>query len=136
VSGRGAERQREAGAGPKHDLVFTDRLLVTLVHQRTGLPHPALRGYLRYRFLLNCTCLQINRLGLGPYHRLRTCHAAANAVEEIYGLSAIDGIRGFVERHPSWTALDPTLGGRPGVRALSAARVTGRLPVDVLMQGR
>ncbi|MET8629498.1 transposase family protein [Kitasatospora sp. NPDC004669] len=39
---RGAERQREAGAGPKHDLVFTDRLLVTLVHLRTGLPHAAL----------------------------------------------------------------------------------------------
>ncbi|WP_442805781.1 helix-turn-helix domain-containing protein [Streptomyces sp. NBC_01341] len=39
---RGAERQREAGAGPKHHLVFTDRLLVTLVHLRTGLPHAAL----------------------------------------------------------------------------------------------
>ncbi|MFD7056257.1 transposase family protein [Streptomyces mirabilis] len=39
---RGAERQREAGAGPKHNLVFTDRLLVTLVHLRTGLPHAAL----------------------------------------------------------------------------------------------
>ncbi|MGW3661471.1 transposase family protein [Streptomyces sp. NPDC005151] len=39
---RGAQRQREAGAGPKHDLVFTDRLLVTLVHLRTGLPHAAL----------------------------------------------------------------------------------------------
>lgn len=38
----GAERQREAGAGPKHDLVFTERLLVTLVHLRTGLPHAAL----------------------------------------------------------------------------------------------
>ncbi|MCX5323659.1 hypothetical protein ACWGDS_41790 [Streptomyces sp. NPDC055059] len=33
---RGAERQREAGAGPKHDLVFTDRLLDTLVHLRIG----------------------------------------------------------------------------------------------------
>ncbi|MFE7565614.1 transposase family protein [Streptomyces sp. NPDC057539] len=39
---RGAERQRGAGAGPKHDLVLTDRLLVTLVHLRTGLPHAAL----------------------------------------------------------------------------------------------
>ncbi|MFF3151613.1 IS5/IS1182 family transposase, partial [Streptomyces sp. NPDC057927] len=36
---RGTERQREAGAGPKYDLVFTDRVLVTLVHQRPGLPH-------------------------------------------------------------------------------------------------
>ncbi|MFD3469744.1 transposase family protein [Streptomyces sp. NPDC058682] len=39
---RGAERQQQAGAGPRHDLVFTDRMLVTLVHLRTGLPHAAL----------------------------------------------------------------------------------------------
>jgi hypothetical protein len=39
---RGGGRQRQAGAGPKYDLVFTDRLLVTLVHLRTGLPHSAL----------------------------------------------------------------------------------------------
>ncbi|MEV8424565.1 helix-turn-helix domain-containing protein [Streptomyces niveus] len=31
-----------AGAGPKYDLVFTDRVLVTLVHLRTELPHAAL----------------------------------------------------------------------------------------------
>ncbi|MFB6944869.1 MULTISPECIES: transposase family protein [unclassified Streptomyces] len=39
---RGGARQREAGAGPKYGLVFTDRLLVTLVHLRTGLTHEAL----------------------------------------------------------------------------------------------
>ncbi|MFD9136685.1 transposase family protein [Streptomyces bottropensis] len=39
---RGTERQREAGAGPKYDLAFTDRVLVTLVRLRTGLPHAAL----------------------------------------------------------------------------------------------
>jgi hypothetical protein len=44
---RGAERRREDGAGPKHDLVFTDRLFVTLVHLRTGLPHAALYGIAR-----------------------------------------------------------------------------------------
>lgn len=35
------DRRREAGAGPKYELVFTDRLLVTLVHLRTGLTHEA-----------------------------------------------------------------------------------------------
>lgn len=33
---------RKAGAGPKYDLVFTDRVLVTLVHLRTRLTHEAL----------------------------------------------------------------------------------------------
>lgn len=38
---RHGSRKREAGAGPKHELVFVDRLLVTLVHLRTGLTHAA-----------------------------------------------------------------------------------------------
>lgn len=39
---RGGGRRRAAGAGPKQRLVFTDRLLATLVHLRLGLPHAAL----------------------------------------------------------------------------------------------
>jgi hypothetical protein len=39
---RGGERKRAAGAGPDHRLVFTDRVLVTLVYLRTNLPHAAL----------------------------------------------------------------------------------------------
>ena len=39
---RGHERQRAAGAGPGHDLPFTDRVIVTLVHLRFQLPHKAL----------------------------------------------------------------------------------------------
>jgi DDE superfamily endonuclease/Helix-turn-helix of DDE superfamily endonuclease len=39
---RGHERLRAAGAGPGHDLPFTDRIIVTLVHLRFQLPHQAL----------------------------------------------------------------------------------------------
>jgi hypothetical protein len=39
---RGGGRRRAAGAGRKPKLVFVDRLLVTLVHLRLGLPHAAL----------------------------------------------------------------------------------------------
>jgi hypothetical protein len=39
---RGGDRRRAAGAGRKHELVFTDRMLVTLVYLRTQLPHAAL----------------------------------------------------------------------------------------------
>ncbi|MEU6512359.1 transposase family protein [Streptomyces sp. NPDC046942] len=39
---RGGDRRRAAGAGRKHELVFIDRMLVTLVHLRTQLPHAAL----------------------------------------------------------------------------------------------
>jgi hypothetical protein len=39
---RGHERKRAAGAGPDHDLPFTDRVIVTLVYLRFQLPHAAL----------------------------------------------------------------------------------------------
>ena len=39
---RGHERLRAAGVGPGHDLPFTDRVIVTLVHLRFQLPHQAL----------------------------------------------------------------------------------------------
>lgn len=41
---REQERLRAAGAGPRHDLPFTDRVIVTLVHLRFQLPHAALAG--------------------------------------------------------------------------------------------
>jgi hypothetical protein len=39
---RGHDRMRAAGAGPDHDLPFTDRVIVALVHLRFQLPHAAL----------------------------------------------------------------------------------------------
>ncbi|MEV7024382.1 transposase family protein [Kitasatospora sp. NPDC093558] len=39
---RGGDRRREAGAGPKHRLVFVDRVPATLAHLRHDLPQSAL----------------------------------------------------------------------------------------------
>jgi Helix-turn-helix of DDE superfamily endonuclease len=39
---RGHDRKRAAGAGPDHDLPFTDRVIATLVYLRFQLPHAAL----------------------------------------------------------------------------------------------
>ncbi|SFF97497.1 hypothetical protein SAMN02787118_114131 [Streptomyces mirabilis] len=39
---RGRRRKRQAGAGPKHELLFTDRVVVTPVYLRFQLPHAAL----------------------------------------------------------------------------------------------
>jgi hypothetical protein len=39
---RGRDRQRTEGAGPNHDLPFTDRVIATLVVLRFQLPHAAL----------------------------------------------------------------------------------------------
>jgi AcrR family transcriptional regulator len=77
---------------PMHELMFGNRAYREAVFEN--------EDFLRYRFLLNCTYQQVNRLGLTPYERLRTCHATANAVEEIHDISAIDLIHAFVERNP------------------------------------
>ncbi|MFD0201089.1 MULTISPECIES: thiopeptide maturation pyridine synthase [Saccharothrix] len=61
-------------------------------------------GFRRYRFTLNCTYVNISRLGLSPYERMRTCHAAANAVEEVHGVSALDIVDRFVTAHPNTPA--------------------------------
>ncbi len=42
---RGRDRERAAGAGPGHDLVFTDRVIATLVILRFQLPHAALAQF-------------------------------------------------------------------------------------------
>jgi hypothetical protein len=42
---RGGPRRRSVGAGRKPKLVFVDRLLVTLIHLRHGLPHVVLAEF-------------------------------------------------------------------------------------------
>ena len=44
---RGHDRVRAPGAGPDHELTFTDRVIVTLVALRFQLPHAALAGLYR-----------------------------------------------------------------------------------------
>jgi DDE superfamily endonuclease/Helix-turn-helix of DDE superfamily endonuclease len=44
---RGRDRLRAAGAGPAHDLTFTDRVIATLVVLRFQLPHAALALFFR-----------------------------------------------------------------------------------------
>ncbi|WP_309114232.1 thiopeptide maturation pyridine synthase [Saccharothrix sp.] len=78
---------------PMHAMMFGNRAFRQAVFANPG--------FLRYRFLLNCTYLQINRLGLTPYERMRTCHCAANAVEEIHGISAIELVRAAVDARPN-----------------------------------
>nr|ACS83769.1 hypothetical protein [Nonomuraea sp. WU8817] len=65
--------------------------------------HRALRGnrtwheevlrsapFRRYRLLLNLTYLQLSRLGVNAVQRALLCHFAASAVEQEYGVSAIE----------------------------------------------
>ena len=119
---RGHERQRAAGAGPDHDLPFTDRVIVTLVHLRFQLPHKALaelyhvgrstitRAIGEVRPLLAARGFAVPE---EPGVRLRTladvfAYAAAEGVE-----LRIDGTEVQVRRPPA---------GKPGRRAFVSGK--------------
>jgi hypothetical protein len=119
---RGHERKRAAGAGPDHDLPFTDRVIATLVHLRFQLPHAALAELYRVdrstvtRAIREVRPLLAARGFAVPGHqglRLRTladvfAYAAAEGVE-----LRIDGTEVQVRRPRS---------GKPGRRAFVSGK--------------
>ena len=119
---RGHERTRAAGAGPGHDLPFTDRVIVTLVHLRFQLPHAALAELYRVdRSTVTRAVHEVRPLlaarGFAvpakPGLRLRTladvfAYAAAEGVE-----LRIDGTEVQVRRPHA---------GRPGRRAFVSGK--------------
>ncbi|MGH3829695.1 MAG: hypothetical protein ACRDRS_04470 [Pseudonocardiaceae bacterium] len=53
----------------------------------------------RYRLGINWTYLQLNRLGVTPFQRMRTCYLVASTVEDVCGVSVDDMVKTFAERH-------------------------------------
>jgi hypothetical protein len=137
---RGA-RRRQAGAGPKYELVFTDRLLATLVHLRTGPTHEALgviyevgsstigRAISEIRPLLAERGFAIpNRLGL----RLHT-------LEDVFAYAAAENITlRMTAPRPRSGAPGPTgpAGGRGRRMTLTQAEVVLHLGVLRLRTAR
>ena len=119
---RGHERKRAAGAGPDHDLPFTDRVIATLVHLRFQLPHAALAELYRVgrstvtRAIREVRPLLAARGFAVPGHpglRLRTLAGVfAYAAAEGAGLR-IDGTEVQVRRPKA---------GRPGRRAFVSGK--------------
>lgn len=71
--------------------------------------------FLRYRLMLNYTYLHLTRLGVPGLTRYLLCHLAANAVEEVYGVSALQLVL-------ATAANDATA---PGVAAAAAPQARG-----------
>ncbi|MGH3226929.1 MAG: transposase family protein [Streptosporangiaceae bacterium] len=119
---RGHERMRAPGAGPDHDLPFTDRVIVTLVHLRLQLPHAALAELYRVdrstvtRAIREIRPLLAARGFAVPHHpdlRLRTladvfAYAAAHGTE-----LRIDGTEVQVRRPKA---------GKPGRKAFVSGK--------------
>jgi hypothetical protein len=134
---RGHDRLREAGAGPDHELTFTDRVIATLVVLRFQLPHAALALLYKVdRSTITRAVGQIRPLlaarGFAvpgkPGLRLRTladvfAYAAAEGVE-----LRIDGTEVQVRRPKA---------NRPGRRAfVSGKRKQNTIKGTVISDGR
>jgi hypothetical protein len=119
---RAHERLRAPGAGPDHDLPFTDRVIVTLVYLRCQLPHAAIAALCQVdrstvtRAVREIRPLLAARGFAVPHHpglRLRTladvfAYASARGVE-----LRIDGTEVQVRRPKA---------GRPGRKALVSGK--------------
>ncbi|MYV91153.1 hypothetical protein GT350_13055, partial [Streptomyces sp. SID1034] len=57
--------------------------------------------FLRYRLMLNYTYLHLSRLGLPGLTRYLLCHLAADAVEEVYGVSALELVLATAANDPA-----------------------------------
>ncbi|MBV9312701.1 MAG: hypothetical protein JO100_02950 [Pseudonocardia sp.] len=55
-------------------------------------------SFRRYRLGINLTYLQLNRLGITPALRMRTCYSVASAVEDVLGVSVDDMVQEFARR--------------------------------------
>jgi len=54
-----------------------------------------------FRLVVNYLYVHLNRLGLGPVDRGLLCHLAANTVEAVHGVSAVDSFRRYVASPPA-----------------------------------
>ncbi|MEU6709829.1 transposase family protein [Streptomyces wuyuanensis] len=119
---RGGARRRHAGAGPKYTLTFHDRLVVTLVHLRTGLTQEALavaygvgsstvgRAIGEVRSVLAARGFAVpDRSGL----RLRT-------LEDVFAYAEAEGIELRIDG--AETQVRRPQAGRPGRRAFVSGK--------------
>ncbi|GAA2048450.1 transposase family protein [Catenulispora yoronensis] len=119
---RGSDRRREQGAGPKHQLVFVDRLLATLVKLRHDLPDAALAGLFGVdRSTISGAIRQIRPLlaarGFAvpdrPGIRLR-------ALEDVFAYAAAEGVKLRIDG-TDVQVRRPTA-GRPGRKAFISGK--------------
>jgi hypothetical protein len=84
----------ESGAEDRVDLAAISPFHQVLLANPTWEQTQRSPAFLKYRMMLNLTYLMMTRLGITPVERFLLCHLVANTVEDTYGLSAIELVRG------------------------------------------
>lgn len=86
--------EAEVGAEDRVDLAEVSPFHQVLLANPTWEQTQRSRSFLQYRMMLNLTYLLMTRLGITPVERFLLCHLVANTVEDTYGVSAIELVRG------------------------------------------
>jgi hypothetical protein len=119
---RGRDRLRAEGAGPDHELVFTDRVIITLVILRFQLPHAALAVFYGVdRSTITRAAGEIRpllaRRGFAvpgkPGLRLKT-------LADVFAYAAAEGVKLRIDGTEVQVRRPPT--GRPGRRAFVSGK--------------
>ena len=140
-SRRGRDRLRAEGAGRGHDLVFTDRVLVTLAVLRLQIPHAALAVmYQVHRSTITRAVRQVRPLLAGRGYatpagpRLHTladmfAYAAARGIR-----LRLDGTEIQVRRPPAWPGRRAFVSGKKKQNTIKFTKISdgrGRTLADV-----
>ncbi|MFI5913338.1 thiopeptide maturation pyridine synthase [Dactylosporangium sp. NPDC051541] len=84
----------EAEAGDRVDLAEVSPFHQVLLANPTWEQTARSSAFLQYRLMLNLTYLMMTRIGVTPVERFLLCHLVANTVEDTYGVSAVELVRG------------------------------------------
>jgi hypothetical protein len=118
---RGRHRQRAAGAGRRPRLTFTDRVLVTLVHLRLGIPHEAIA----VAFGVDRSTVTRAIGQIRPLLANRGCAVPAgvrlHTLADVFGYAAAEGIR--LRLDGTEIRVRRPRAGRPGRKAFISGKL-------------
>jgi len=117
---RGRERRRAEGAGRRHELVFTDRVLVTLAVLRLQIPHAALaQMYGVHRCTVTRAVRQIRPLLAGRGYATAQGQRLST-LADVFAYAAAHGVTLRIDG--SEIQVRRPLAGRPGRRAFVSGK--------------
>jgi len=117
---RGRERQRAEGAGRRHGLVFTDRVLVTLAVLRLQIPHAALAAmYGVHRSTVTRAVREIRPLLAGRGYAT-PAGPRLSTLADVFAYAAAHQIRLRADGSEIWVRRPKA--GRPGRRAFVSGK--------------
>lgn len=133
---RGGHRRGKGGAGPKHELIFTDRIVVTVVYLRHQLPHAALAAlYGVGRATISEAIGQIRPLAERGFAVPDRPEARLRTLADVFAYAAAEGVSLRIDRTENQVCRPAA--NRPGRRAfVSGKRRQDTIKITTISDGQ